>query len=135
MRKASSRSHDPTADETYFALDGAQGLATAAQFGAIEFHGRMCRAETIDAPDRMVFDLDPDESLGSSRVRDAALLIRQALEAAGSEILAAAFRRQGRACRGAARRSATASSEVQAFAEAFAKTLSRASARRLRRPP
>jgi bifunctional non-homologous end joining protein LigD len=46
--------------ETYIALDGATGLHTAAQFGAIELHGWMSRIASLDTPDRMIFDLDPD---------------------------------------------------------------------------
>jgi bifunctional non-homologous end joining protein LigD len=69
--------------ETYMALDGAVGLHTAAQFGAIELHGWMSRIETIDAPDRMVFDLDPDEGLGFDVVKRAAADIAKALDDLG----------------------------------------------------
>ena len=116
--------HDPAADETYFALDGAQGLATAAQFGAIEIHGRMCRAENWDAPDRIVFDLDPDETLGFARVRDAALLIRDVLEAAGLKSWPLLSGGKG-AHVVAPLDAGNSQQEVQAFAEAVAKTLSR----------
>ena len=59
-------------DEAYMALDGALGLRTAAQFGAIELHGWMSRLDRIDYPDRLVFDLDPDEAVPFSAVRNAA---------------------------------------------------------------
>ena len=65
--------------ETYMALDGSTGLATAAQFGAIEMHGWMSRIDALDRPDRMVFDLDPDEELPFSEVVRAAQDIARAL--------------------------------------------------------
>ncbi len=70
-------------DETYMALDGAVGLHTAAQFGAIELHGWMSRIGALDAPDRMVFDLDPDEGLAFEEVRRAAADIARALREIG----------------------------------------------------
>lgn len=72
-------------DEPYIALDGALGLHTAAQFGAIEIHGWMSLASDIDRPDRMVFDLDPDEDLPFSQVCTAAADIRDHLAAIGLE--------------------------------------------------
>jgi bifunctional non-homologous end joining protein LigD len=66
-------------DETYMALDGATGLATAAQFGAIELHGWMSRLDALDRPDRMVFDLDPDAELDFAEVVRAAQDIARAL--------------------------------------------------------
>lgn len=59
-------------EEIYMTLEGAVGLATAAQFGAIELHGWMSRVGALDAPDRMVFDLDPDTDLGFAEVVRAA---------------------------------------------------------------
>ena len=69
--------------ETYMALEGALGLATAAQFGAIELHGWMSRVDAIDRPDRMVFDLDPDEGLPFAEVVRAAQDISRALRELG----------------------------------------------------
>ncbi len=69
--------------ETYMALDGALGLHTAAQFGAIELHGWMSRIGALDAPDRMVFDLDPDEGLPFDEVKHAAADIAKALKEIG----------------------------------------------------
>ena len=69
--------------ETYMALDGALGLGTAAQFGAIELHGWMSTTDAIDFPDRMVFDLDPDEDLPFDEVKRAATDIAKALKQIG----------------------------------------------------
>jgi len=72
-----------TDGETYMALRGASGLLTAAQFGAIEFHGWMARYDKIETPDRMVFDLDPAEDVGFSQVRGAAIAVRDRLHTMG----------------------------------------------------
>ncbi len=70
-------------DESYIALDGALGLRTAAQFGAIELHGWMSRLDRIDYPDRLVFDLDPDEAMQFADVKKAAREIAGHLEDVG----------------------------------------------------
>ncbi len=70
-------------DDSYMALDGALGLRTAAQFGAIELHGWMSRLDEIDNPDRMVFDLDPDEAMSFAEVKKAAREIAGHLEDIG----------------------------------------------------
>ncbi|MDE2365110.1 MAG: DNA ligase D, partial [Hyphomicrobiales bacterium] len=69
--------------EPYMALDGKTGLMTAAQFGAIELHGWMSTTDSLDHPDRMVFDLDPDESLDFADVKKAARDIADHLEDIG----------------------------------------------------
>ncbi|MDP8997900.1 MAG: DNA ligase D [Pseudomonadota bacterium] len=71
------------AKEPYFALVGEEGLAAAVQFGAIEFHGWNARLPNIDKPDRIIFDLDPDEKLPFADVKSAAHLLRDYLNAGG----------------------------------------------------
>lgn len=71
--------------EDYLALDGRAGLVTAAQFGVIELHGWNARLPDLTAPDRMVFDFDPDEHLGFDAVKEAAETIRRLLTAVGLE--------------------------------------------------
>lgn len=71
--------------EEYFALDGERGLATAVQFGTVELHGWNAVLPDLDRPDRMVFDLDPDETLSFTSVKTAARLLRDYLAAAGLE--------------------------------------------------
>jgi bifunctional non-homologous end joining protein LigD len=70
-----------TADYLYVE-DGA-GLIACVQMGAIEFHGWGSLADDIEHPDRMVFDLDPDEGLAFEDVRKAALVVKQELAAMG----------------------------------------------------
>ncbi len=64
----------------YLYIDNARGLLSLPQFGAVELHAWGCRVDKPERPDRMVLDLDPDESLRWSEVRDAAEQIRVALE-------------------------------------------------------
>lgn len=66
-----------TAD--YLALDDAAGILTCVQMGSIEFHGWASRSPDVELPDRMVFDLDPDEGLDYAMVRSAAVDIRARL--------------------------------------------------------
>ncbi|MBB3762992.1 DNA ligase D [Sphingomicrobium lutaoense] len=65
--------------DDYLWIDSAQGLLACVQMGTIEFHGWGSRTVDIEKPDRMVFDLDPDEGLGFDKVRDAALELRTQL--------------------------------------------------------
>jgi bifunctional non-homologous end joining protein LigD len=49
--------------DDYLYVDDADGLIACVQMGAIEFHGWGSSVAAIETPDRMVFDLDPDEAL------------------------------------------------------------------------
>ncbi|MBC2667041.1 DNA ligase D [Novosphingobium flavum] len=69
--------------EDYLYLTDAEGIVSCVQMGAIEFHGWAARASDVEAPDRMVIDLDPDEGLGFPEVRKAARDIRRKLEDLG----------------------------------------------------
>ncbi|TCM21670.1 bifunctional non-homologous end joining protein LigD [Novosphingobium sp. PhB165] len=65
--------------EDYLYIDDADGLLTCVQMGTIEFHGWGARADAVEKPDRMVFDLDPDEGLDFADCRKAAQEIRRQL--------------------------------------------------------
>ncbi len=69
----------------YIYLDSAAGLVGAAQMGAVEFHVWGARRDRMDRPDRMVFDLDPDEGVDFAKVRDSAADIRDVLKRLGLE--------------------------------------------------
>lgn len=58
-------------------------ILAAVQMGAVEFHIEGVRTDRPLQPDRMIFDLDPDEGLGFDTVRDAAVLLRDILAEAG----------------------------------------------------
>ena len=51
--------------------------------GTVEFHVWGARTDRLDRPDRLVFDLDPDEGLGWDAVRDAAFEVRDRLHRLG----------------------------------------------------
>ncbi|USI73175.1 DNA ligase D [Sphingomonas morindae] len=59
-------------EEQYLVIPDGRGLLTCVQMGTIEFHGWGAPADDVEHPDRLVFDLDPDEGLGFSEVASAA---------------------------------------------------------------
>lgn len=59
--------------EPYLYVDDADGLLTCVQMGTIEFHGWGASVGDVEKPDRLVFDLDPDEGLGFDAVKKAAV--------------------------------------------------------------
>ena len=65
--------------EDYLYLDDAAGLLACVQMGTIEFHGWGSRADAVERPERMIFDLDPDEGLDFTEVKSAAKLIHDRL--------------------------------------------------------
>ena len=58
--------------EDYLFIEDLRGILQCVQMGTIEFHGWGARSTDVEAPDRMVFDLDPDEGLGFDEVKRAA---------------------------------------------------------------
>ncbi len=78
LREGSERKR---ADYVY--IEEARGLLDLAQFGVVEFHPWGCRIDRPERPDRMIFDLDPDESLRWRDVVAAAFDVRTVLEAIG----------------------------------------------------
>ena len=65
--------------EDYLYVTDAAGLITCVQMGTIEFHGWGARADDPERPDRMIFDLDPDEGLDFADCKRAAQDIRAQL--------------------------------------------------------
>ncbi|MXP14791.1 DNA ligase D [Altererythrobacter confluentis] len=66
-----------TAD--YISVKDARGILQCVQMGTIEFHPWASRSDSVDKPDRMIFDLDPDESVDFDSVKSAARTIRDRL--------------------------------------------------------
>ncbi|MDG2533438.1 DNA ligase D [Sphingomonas sp. HITSZ_GF] len=58
--------------EPYLYLDDADGILACVQMGTIEFHGWGSLVADVEKPDRLVFDLDPDEGLDFETVKKAA---------------------------------------------------------------
>ena len=65
--------------EDYLYVEDARGILQCVQMGTIEFHGWGSRSTDVEAPDRMIFDLDPDEGLDFGDVKSAASDIRARL--------------------------------------------------------
>src|SRR6185369_7300557 len=72
-------------NETYLMIRDEKGLLTLAQWGVIELHPWGCMAVAPDKPDRLIFDLDPDEGLPFAKVMEGAKEIRQRMEEFGLE--------------------------------------------------
>jgi len=65
--------------EPYLYVADTDGLVRCVQMGTIEFHGWGSSVANLEAPDRMVFDLDPDEGLGFEETKHAAAYLRDRL--------------------------------------------------------
>jgi bifunctional non-homologous end joining protein LigD len=75
----------PGEAEEYLYVDSVPGLVALAQAGILEIHPWNSRAERLEEPDQVIFDLDPDESLPFSRVAAAARRVRTLLTERGLE--------------------------------------------------
>lgn len=62
--------------EPYIYVVDSDGVLSCVQMGTIEFHGWGSRTDTLERPDRLVFDLDPDEGLAFGEVIKAATDIK-----------------------------------------------------------
>jgi bifunctional non-homologous end joining protein LigD len=56
-------------EEEYFYIKDISGLISEAQMGTLEFHTWGSRVDSLEKPDIMVFDLDPDEGMDLGQVR------------------------------------------------------------------
>jgi bifunctional non-homologous end joining protein LigD len=73
----------PGFDEPYLYIKDLPGLIAMVQMGTLEIHPWGVTVEQPDRPDRIIFDLDPDEGLGFGEVREAAREVRERLLAIG----------------------------------------------------
>ena len=62
--------------EAYIMIERAEGLVSLAQLGVLEIHPWGSRSETLERPDRLIFDLDPDEALPWPKLAESARSIR-----------------------------------------------------------
>jgi bifunctional non-homologous end joining protein LigD len=67
--------------EPYITLNTAEALAALAQMGVLEVHPWGSHNATLEQPDRITIDLDPDESLPWETLTEAALDVRKRLKA------------------------------------------------------
>lgn len=64
-------------------VGSAQGILSAAQWNVIEFHTQNATGKSYEAPNRMVFDLDPGEGVEFATMREAAQLMHAFLDQLG----------------------------------------------------
>ena len=74
--------HDGKTTE-YFHVDDEKGLLELAQMGGIELHPWASSVGKVDVPDRLVFDLDPDEGIPFEAVKLAAQDLGNRLDGLG----------------------------------------------------
>ncbi|KFC69753.1 ATP-dependent DNA ligase clustered with Ku protein, LigD [Devosia sp. LC5] len=67
--------------EDYFYIEDLPGLIAGTQMNVLEWHLWGAGIDQVEKPERIIFDIDPDEGLGFAEVRSAALDISKALEA------------------------------------------------------
>jgi bifunctional non-homologous end joining protein LigD len=74
--------------EQYLYIEDTQEIVACAKVQTVEFHGWGSRTGSIEKPDRLVIDLDPDPKLGFEAVKDAAFQVRRSFAALGLESFA-----------------------------------------------
>jgi len=70
-------------DKSYIAIEDAKAYLALAQFGVVEFHAWGSLRRQPEKADRIIFDLDPGEGIAWREVVEAAIHIRDELEAMG----------------------------------------------------
>ena len=69
--------------EPYITLSTEEALAGLAQMGVLEIHPWGCHNNDLERPDRIIFDLDPDSSIGWKVLSSSALEVRRLLKSLG----------------------------------------------------
>ena len=106
----------------YLYADSLASLIAGVQMGTLEFHIWGSRIDQLEKPERLVFDLDPDEGLGFADVREAAFDLRDRLAKIGLKTLPLVTGGKGvHVIAPLARRAEWP--EVKAFARGFAQML------------
>jgi bifunctional non-homologous end joining protein LigD len=75
----------PGEAEEHLYVDSVPGLVALAQAGILEIHPWNSRVATLEQPDQVIFDLDPDLALPFSRVAAGARRVRAVLTELGLE--------------------------------------------------
>lgn len=66
--------------EEYFYIKTAKDIIYQAQMGTLEFHIWGSKIKSINRPDLMVFDLDPDEKVSLEQLRQGVLHLKEVLD-------------------------------------------------------
>jgi bifunctional non-homologous end joining protein LigD len=75
------------ASENYLTVDSAEGLVGLAQMGVLEIHSWGSHNDSLDKPDMIVIDLDPDTSIEWKTLAESAQQLRKRLQDIGLESL------------------------------------------------
>ncbi|QCI68508.1 DNA ligase D [Phreatobacter stygius] len=79
MHEAIATVKDPKDGEDLLFIRDFDGLAALVQLGVVEIHVWGSTKDSIEKPDQVIFDLDPDPGVSAERVREAAFLVRDRL--------------------------------------------------------
>lgn len=71
--------------EDYLTVDSVEGLLGLAQMGVLEIHTWGSRNESLEKPDRIVFDLDPDTAINWKTLAETARVFKRKLAKLGLE--------------------------------------------------
>jgi len=71
------------ATETYITVEGEQSLAGLAQMNVLEIHPWGSTNDDLEHPNRIIFDLDPDEAVSWPTLCDSALEVKERLRKLG----------------------------------------------------
>ncbi len=74
------RIKEKSGSDEYMYVEDISGVVAAVQMGVLELHIWGSHVADVEKPDRLVFDLDPDEGLSFAKVKDAALDLKKRLE-------------------------------------------------------
>ncbi|HEX6137142.1 MAG TPA: DNA ligase D [Casimicrobiaceae bacterium] len=86
MHEAISRVTIPNEDgasAVYMTADSVTAIVALLQMGVLEIHPWGSRSRRLGFPDRIIFDLDPDEALPWDALRQSVLVVRTLLETIG----------------------------------------------------
>ncbi len=84
------RIKEKSGSDEYLYIEDIAGVVAAAQMGVLELHIWGSHVDQVEKPDRLVFDLDPDEGLNFGKVKDGAQELRERLLKLGLESFAMA---------------------------------------------
>jgi bifunctional non-homologous end joining protein LigD len=85
VKSVSIRSPKSGKKEDYLTVDSTQGLVGLAQMGVLEIHPWGSKNDSLDRPDRIVFDLDPDAAIDWATLAQTARDLQGRLKKLGLE--------------------------------------------------
>ncbi|WP_373649823.1 DNA ligase D [Schlesneria sp. DSM 10557] len=74
---------ESTATKNYVVVDDVEGLLSLVQMGSLEIHTWGSTEDHLERPDRLIFDLDPDENVSWAKVVESARQIHDFLHELG----------------------------------------------------